>query len=139
MQATSLAQAEPTRDPEVELTKVLKDLLKPVKVKKVVVTKSDKYTVRGIVLMVCPLEKRESDRDFEIGLDGDATDRVQYVVVDGRRLFPKRGHAGGSKRGGDEGRCRAPLASGVHLVAGTNRLGIRIEGQAAQREWLRAD
>lgn len=98
----SLAQEEPSHDLEAELTKLLRDLLKPVKVKKVVITKSDKYTVRGILLMICPLEKRESDRDFEVGLGGDIAGPVRYIVVDGRRLFPKRSHARASKSAGGE-------------------------------------
>ena len=87
---TSLTRAEPPRCLEAEVTELLRGLLKPAEVRSLVVTKSNKYTISGIVLAACPIEETESGRDFEIGLGGDSAGSVQYVTVDGRRVFPKR-------------------------------------------------
>ena len=73
-----------------KLKRVLRDLLKPLKVKSLVITKSEKNTVRGIVMTVCPIEKRESGTDFEVGLADDEGGSIRYVLVDGRRLLPRR-------------------------------------------------
>jgi len=87
---TSLTRAEPSRGLEAEVTELLRGLLKPAEVRSLVITKSNKYTISGIVLTACPIEETESGRDFEIGLEGNGTGSVQYVTVDGRRVFPRR-------------------------------------------------
>jgi hypothetical protein len=85
----SVVQEESARDLQLGLRRMFKDLLKPVKVKSLVITKADRYTVRGIVLTVCPIEKREFGKDFEVGLGGDKGNSIRYVIVDGRRLLPR--------------------------------------------------
>ena len=72
------------------LKELLGELLKPVAVKRVVVTGSDRYGVRGILTTMCPIERRESAKDFEVDLDGRGSDSIRQVKVDGRRLFPPR-------------------------------------------------
>jgi len=85
-----LTEKDASRGLQLRLTKVFKGLLKPLKVKTLVITKSEGDTVRGIVMTVCPIEKRESGSDFEVGLAGNQIDSIRYVLVDGRRLLPKR-------------------------------------------------
>jgi len=80
------------------LKKLFRKLLKPLGVKSLVITHADRYTVRGVLMTVCPIEKRESGRDFEIGLEGKPGGSILYVSVDGRRLFPKRLNSEVSKR-----------------------------------------
>ena len=79
---------------------VLKDLLKPVKVKGLVVNIADESSVRGIVLTVCPIEKTLSGKDFEVFLAGDQEGSIRYALVDGRRFFPKTTKARTSKHSG---------------------------------------
>ena len=87
---TGLTEKVASQELKLRLTRVLKDLLKPVKVKSLVITKSEGNTVHGIVMTVCPIERRESGRDFEVGLEGSQGDSIRYVMVDGRRLPPRR-------------------------------------------------
>jgi hypothetical protein len=94
-----LTEDESTRDLKLRLRKVLRDLLKPVKVKSVTITKADRYTVQGVLSTVCPIEKRESGRDFEVGLAGNKQGSIRYVMVDGRRLFPRKPRERASRRG----------------------------------------
>ena len=67
------------------------NIMKPVKVKEVVITKDDRYTIRGFVMTVCPVEKTESGKDFEVRLLRNREVIVTFVSVDGRKLYPKRG------------------------------------------------
>ena len=53
------------------------------------VTKSDSFRVRGIMVTRCPVEETESGKDFEIKLDERDPDVIRSVTVDGRRLLPK--------------------------------------------------
>ena len=80
---------------ETEVRKLLADVLKPIKVKQVTVTRSDNYCVQGVVLAYCPVEKRELGKDFDVELSGNGTS-VAKVIVDGRVLYPKivRAHGG---------------------------------------------
>jgi hypothetical protein len=73
-----------------QLKKVLGGLLEPVKVKGIIVTNSGRYAIRGIVITECPVEKRESGKDFEIVLEENDPNAIQRVIVDGRRLLPKQ-------------------------------------------------
>lgn len=73
-----------------KLRKELKDLLKPVRVRDVEITHANRYTVRGVVLTVCPIERTESGKDFEVGLSKDEEGAISYVLVDGKRLFPSK-------------------------------------------------
>lgn len=86
----SLTQKNLDADQRLRLTKLLRELMKPVILKRVIVTHSDRYAVRGIVLTVCPIEKREAGVDFEVVLEGNRPNSIQRVTVDGRRLFPRR-------------------------------------------------
>ncbi len=86
-----------SQDLELRLTKMLKNLLKPVRVKSLVITKSEWNTVHGIVITVCPIERIESGRDFEVGLAGDQEGSTRYVLVDGRRLLSRRTKARASR------------------------------------------
>lgn len=95
-----LTQEESTRDLQLRLRKVLRDLLKPVRVKSLTITKSDRYSVQGVLVTVCPVERSESGRDFEFGLAGGGESSITYVTVDGRRLFPKRSKARAPTRNG---------------------------------------
>jgi len=104
----ALAEDESTRDVQLGLRKLLGDLLKPVRVKGLVITGSDKYTVRGFVVTVCPIEKTEAGRDFEVGLEGNHEGSILYVSVDGKRMLPKR--AGQAL---PNGALRARVANGV--------------------------
>jgi len=94
-----LAQEESARDLRLKVRKVLENLLKPVRVKSLTITKADRYTVQGILVTACPIEKTELGRDFEVGLAGDEESSIRYVTVDGRRLLPKRTRARASKQG----------------------------------------
>ena len=79
---------------EIERTRVkrlLMNIMKPVKVKEVVITKDDRYTIRGFVTTVCPVEKVESGKDFEVRLSRNHAVSVTFVSVDGRKLYPKKG------------------------------------------------
>lgn len=98
-----LAEQETTRELQLKLRKVFKGLLKPVKVKSIVITKMDRYSVHGFLLTVCPIEKRESGRDFEVGLEGNKEGSILSVSVDGRRLLPRRTRATASKRSSGPG------------------------------------
>jgi hypothetical protein len=95
-----LTEDEATRDLQVRITKVLRDLLKPVRVESLAITRADKYLVRGVLTTICPIEKIESGKDFEVGLAGNKEGSISYVSVDGRRLFPRRTKPRASKRGG---------------------------------------
>ena len=79
------------------LRKLLRDLLKPATLKSLVITKADRYHVQGFLLMVCPVEKGEAGRDFEVGLTGNQRGEVTYVLVDGRRLLPRAAKRRASK------------------------------------------
>jgi hypothetical protein len=72
----------------------LKELLKPVVLKRIVVTRSDRYSIRGILLTECPIEKRESGRDFEVHMNERNPSEIRSVTVDGRRVFPVRSRPG---------------------------------------------
>ena len=100
--AVGLKKEETVGELQMRLRRVLKGLLKPAKVRSVVITKADKYRVQGVLLMVCPVEKMESGKDFEVGLAGDEDDGIKYVTVDGRRLFPRTARKKASMRGGKE-------------------------------------
>ena len=63
-----------------------------------VITKMEGSTVYGVVITMCPIERRESGRDFEVGLAANHGSSITYVSVDGRRLIPKRTRARTSKR-----------------------------------------
>jgi len=71
--------------------RLLMSIMKPVKVKEVVITKDDRYTIRGFVTTVCPVEKVESGKDFEVRLSRNHAVNVTFVSVDGRKLYPKKG------------------------------------------------
>lgn len=77
--------------------RTLADVLKPLKVKSLVITRADKYAVRGIVLTECPIERRESGKDFEVELSGDDDGSVASVKVDGKKLMLQRSTAKGSR------------------------------------------
>ena len=68
----------------------MEELLRPLVVKRIVVTRSDRYTVRGILLTECPIEKSESGRDFEVHMNVRDPTVIKSVTVDGRRVFPVR-------------------------------------------------
>ena len=72
------------------MTRTLAGLLKPLRVKSLVITRADKYAVRGIVLTECPIERRESGKDFEVELSGDDGGSITSVKVDGKKLKPLR-------------------------------------------------
>ena len=93
-----LTKEDTTRERKLNMKNVLKDLLKPVKVKGLVINKADESSVRGIVLTVCPIEKTLSGKDFEVFLAGDREGSIRYALVDGRRFFPRRIKARTSKR-----------------------------------------
>lgn len=75
------------------LKRLFRELLKPLRVKSLEITKADRYSARGVVLTVCPIEKRVSGKDFEVGLGADPLGSIEHVTVDGKRLYPKRSHA----------------------------------------------
>ena len=83
------AQAQSNHVLQGELEKKLGDLVKPLRVKDLVITKATTSTVRGVVLTECPIEKIESGKDFEVGL-GQKKHAFTYVIVDGRKLLPKK-------------------------------------------------
>ena len=95
-----LTEEETTRDLQLRLRKVLKGLLKPATVRSVVITKADRYRVQGVLTMVCPFEKNESGKDFEVGLAEGQGGEIKYVTVDGRRLLPKVNRRGAPRQGG---------------------------------------
>jgi hypothetical protein len=94
-----LTEEESTQELQLRLTRVLKDLMKPVKVKSLTVTGADRYSVRGVLMTVCPIEKTVSGKDFEAGLAGNHRGSIRYVTVDGRRLLPRKTPARASRRG----------------------------------------
>ncbi len=55
-----------------------------------VITQVDRNTVRGVLMTICPVEKTESGRDFEVGLAENEGGPIKYVIVDGRRLLPSK-------------------------------------------------
>jgi len=75
----------------VRVKRLLMNIMNPVKVKEVVITKDDRYTIRGFVTTVCPVEKVESGKDFEVRLSRNHVAIVTFVSVDGRKLYPKKG------------------------------------------------
>jgi hypothetical protein len=72
------------------LERLLVDFLKPLKVEKVTITRSDRYSVQGRVLVYCPVEKRQAGKDFMVELSGDLLGLVVRVLVDGRTLYTVR-------------------------------------------------
>jgi hypothetical protein len=94
-----LTEEKSTRDLQLRPRRLLRDLMKPVRVKSLTITKADRYIVRGVPLTACPIERGESGRDFEVGLAGDEESSISYLVVDGRRLHPRRTEVRASKRG----------------------------------------
>jgi hypothetical protein len=62
--------------------------MKPAAVKKITFTSVTNDCVRGHLLTICPVEKRESSKDFEINLDAHDQTLVRLVTVDGRRFYP---------------------------------------------------
>jgi hypothetical protein len=115
-----LTQDDSTRDMRPRLTKLLRDLLKPVKVKSLVITKTEGSTLHGVVMTVCPIEKRESGMDFEVGLEGNKGGTIRYVLVDGRRLFHQRPRAIASRRrsSGQSASARQEVRFGRTLSGG---------------------
>ena len=103
---------EPGRTPS-ELRKLLRDLLKPAQVKKIKFTSFTGDTARGFLVTFCPIEKRESGKDFEIKMEEIDPHSIRYVVVDGRRIFP-----GGTRTGLEKGSDRpsAPIRSQHHMA-----------------------
>jgi len=85
-----LSEERPSRELELRVRRELRELLKPVKVKGLEITHVSRYNVRGVVLTVCPIERTESGKDFEVGLSQEAEAAISYVLVDGKRLFPSR-------------------------------------------------
>ena len=67
----------------------LGDLMKPLKVTRLSITKADGTSVRGILMTACPLEKSEAAKDFEVRFSEDRRG-LTYAVVDGRILLPRR-------------------------------------------------
>ena len=67
--------------------------------KRLIITSRDKYTVHGIALTECPIERTESGKDFEVGLDENDRGSIQYVSLDGRKVFPMRTKPKESKAG----------------------------------------
>ena len=74
---------------QTDAKRLLADLLKPIKVKQVTFTRSDRYCIQGLVIAYCPVEKRDSGKDFKIELAGRNPISVVSVIVDGRVLYPK--------------------------------------------------
>ena len=68
--------------------------------KSLAITKSDGYTVEGVLLTVCPVERRQSGKDFEVDLAGNGESSVTYVIVDGERLRPGKASAKAPKPSG---------------------------------------
>jgi hypothetical protein len=95
-----LSEENTARDLQLRLRATFRDLLKPVRVKSVVITKAERNAVRGILMTACPIEKGESGKDFEVGLEGNKGGSITYVSVDGRRLIPRRQRAKASRRRG---------------------------------------
>ena len=73
-----------------DLERLLADFLKPLKVKQAIITRSDRYSVQGRVLVYCPVEKREAGKDFVVELSGDNFSSIVRVLVDGRTLYTVR-------------------------------------------------
>ena len=62
----TLTKENTTRDLRLNLKKVLKNLLNPVKVKSPVVATAGESSVRGIILTVRPIEKTMSGKDLGV-------------------------------------------------------------------------
>jgi len=89
-------EQESAPDLQRKLTKLLRPLLKPLGVKRLIISNTDGTRVRGVVITVCPLEKKESGMDFEVGLEGNLGGSIKYATVDGRTLPLQKARA--SKR-----------------------------------------
>jgi hypothetical protein len=69
--------------------RLLSDLLKPVKVKDITITSSNRYALHGRVRSYCPIEKTESWKDFDVSLEEGDPSKVGRVIVDAKKLFPR--------------------------------------------------
>jgi hypothetical protein len=85
-----MTEALSNRALQLRLKKTLKVLLKPLKLKDLVITRADREIVCGILLTACPIERTVSGRDFEVGLSEGRGGQIRYVSVDGRRLLAAR-------------------------------------------------
>lgn len=90
----NLSQEEPNRDLEPALTSLLADLLKPIRVKGLVFTKSSGHMVRGIVLTSRPNERRVFARDFKVRFAGLNSSLITNVSVDGGKPLSLRNRRG---------------------------------------------
>ncbi len=68
------------------LTTSLGDLLRPVRVKAVRITRVEPDVVSGFLLANCPVENLDYWRDFEVHLTSSGDGSVKYAMVDGRRF-----------------------------------------------------
>lgn len=96
-EAMVLREEHSDQELRLRLRREFKDLLKPIKVKDLEITHANRYAVRGVVLTVCPIERTESGKDFEVGLSQNREGAISYVLVDGKRLFPSRAKRESSK------------------------------------------
>lgn len=83
------------------LISAFRRVLSPQKVDDVRITHEDAGVVLGFILTDCPVEKQSRLEDFEAHIHGNSGRLLDYVVVGGRRIKPKRlahGRPGSTRR-----------------------------------------
>ena len=73
--------------PQPTVEALLVRLLKPLRVREVIVRKAGRYAIKGTVLTACMVERREFGEDFEIRMEEGRPGSVRSVIVGGRWLL----------------------------------------------------